>query len=143
VLVWPLLTQLPANYDTVIHCLYHVQAMTTVYQETLPESYLLLLTPGPATTSEAPLQYGLDCASHSGKPAVWVDCELVHDLSAEAVQILWYYHQLLREQNMKLVVVHACDAVKEELLSLHQGSSLCFAPTLLDAAWQSTLRQVA
>ena len=117
--------------------------MTTVYQETLPESYLLLLTPGPATAPEVTLQYGLDCACHSGKPAVWVDCELVHGLSAEAVQILWHYHLLLQNQNMKLVVVHACDAVKEELLSLHQSPSLCFAPTLLDAAWQSTLRQVA
>ena len=117
--------------------------MTIVYQETLPESYLLLLTPGPAAAPEDALEQGLCTAFLSGKVAVWVDCELVHDLSNEAVRILWDYHYRLPAQNMKLVVVHACDEVKEELLNSPMGLSLCFAPTLMDAAWQSGLQQVA
>ena len=117
--------------------------MTIVYQETLPESYLLLLTPGPAAAPEDALEQGLRSACHSGKAAVWVDCELVHDLSTEAVRILWEYHYRLQERNMKLVVVHACDEVKEELLSSQPGRSLCFVPTLMDAAWQTGMQQVA
>ena len=118
--------------------------MTIVYQETLPDSYLLLLTPGPAATApEDALEQGLRSAYRSGKAAVWVDCELVHDLSSEAVRMLWDYHYRLQEQNIKLVVVHACDEVKKELLNSRLELSLCFVPTLMDAAWQSGLQQVA
>lgn len=118
--------------------------MTIVYQETLPESFLLLLTPGPASTApEDALEQGLCSAYQSGKAAVWVDCELVHDLSSEAVRMLWDYHYRLQEQNIKLVVVHACDEVKKELLNSRLELSLCFVPTLMDAAWQSGLQQVA
>lgn len=117
--------------------------MTTVYQETLPESYLLLLTPGPATAPEEALEQGLRSACHSGKAAVWIDCELVHGLSAEAIGMLWDYHYRLEEQNMKLVVVHASEEVRQELLNSRLGPSLCFAPTLLDAAWQSGARYAA
>ena len=117
--------------------------MTIVYQETLPESYLLLLTPGPVAAPEDALEQGLRSACRSGKAAVWVDCELVHDLSNEAVCMLWDYHYRLQEQNMMLVVVHACDEVKKELLNPRLELSLCFVPTLMDAAWQSGLQQVA
>ena len=117
--------------------------MTTVLQESLPESYLLLLTPGPASAPELALAQGLHSASHSGKAAVWIDCELVHDLSAEAVRMLWDYHFRLQEQNVKLVVVHASDEVKQGLLNWQLGSGLCFVPTLFDAAWQTGVRQVA
>lgn len=117
--------------------------MTIVLQESLPESYLLLLTPGPAATPELALEHGLHSAYRSGKAAVWIDCELVHGLSAEAVRVLWDYNFRLQEQNMKLVVVHACDEVKQELLNSQVGPGLCFVPTLMDAAWQSGVRQVA
>lgn len=118
--------------------------MNTVLQESLPESYLLLLTPGSGTRlNEQALEQGLNSACHSGKPAVWIDCELVHDLSNEAVRVLWDYHYRLQEQNKKLVVVHACDEVKQELLGSQLGLSLCFVSTLMDAAWQSGVRQVA
>lgn len=117
--------------------------MTTVFQESLPESYLLLLTPGPAATPEDALEHGLLNACRSGKAAVWIDCELVHGLSAEAVRMVWEYNFRLQEQNMKLVVVHASDEVKQVLLDRRPGAKLCFVPTLFDAAWQTGVRQVA
>lgn len=117
--------------------------MTTVYHESLPESYLLLLTPGNSADPELALDHSLKCACRSGKAAVWVDCELVDGLSAEAIGILWRYHYQLQEQHMKLVMVHASDEVKQELLNWQLGPSLCFAPTLFDAAWQTGLRLIA
>ena len=117
--------------------------MTTVFQELLPESYLLLLTPGSAATPELALENGLRSACHSGKAFVWIDCELVQYLSPEAVRMLWDYHFRMQAQSVKLVVVHASDKVKQELLNWQVGSSLCFVPTLFDAAWQSGVRQMA
>lgn len=122
------------------HLLY---VMTAVLQELLPESYLLLLTPGPVMAPELALAQGLHSASRSGRAAVWIDCELVHDLSVEAVRMLWDYHFRLQEQNIQLVVVHASDVVKQELIDWQPEPSLCFVPTLFDAAWQTGVRQVA
>lgn len=113
--------------------------MTTVYHELLPQSYLLLLTPGAPKAPEYALDYSLRCASRSGKAAVWVDCELVEALSDEAVRILWDYHYRFQEQHVELVMVHASDEVKHELLNWQLGPSLCFVPTLFDAAWQTGL----
>ena len=42
-------------------------AMTSVYHELRPDSYLLLLTPGAPTSPERALDYSLTCASRSGK----------------------------------------------------------------------------
>lgn len=117
--------------------------MTTVYHELLPESYLLLLTPGPPDTREYALDNSLKSACRSGKPAVWVDCELVQDLSAEAARTLWDYHHLLQGQHKKLVVVHASEAIKQELLSWRISPGICFASTLFEAAWQSGVRLAA
>jgi hypothetical protein len=117
--------------------------MTTVYHELLPQSYLLLLTPGSPKAPEYALDYSLRCASRSGKAAVWVDCELIEDLSDEAVRILWDYHYRLQEQHMELVMVHASEEVKHELLNWQMGPGLCFVPTLFDAAWQTKLNAAA
>lgn len=117
--------------------------MTTVYHELLPESYLLLLTPGFPVDPELCLDYSLRCAYRSGKNAVWVDCELVSNLSTEAARTLWDYHHMLQQQHKQLVVVHASDEIKQDLLNWQLAPSLCFAPTLIDAAWQSGLRLVA
>ena len=108
----------------------------------LPESYLVLLMPSHAYDTHWALEQGLYCGSHSGKRAVWVDCGLVNDLPDEAVQTLWDYHYQLQEQHMKLVVVHACEDVKRELLDWKLGPSMCFAHNMFDAAWQSSLRQM-
>ncbi|WP_157781177.1 hypothetical protein [Hymenobacter sedentarius] len=117
--------------------------MTTVYHELLPESYLLLLTPGPPKDPESALDFSLGCAYRSGKPAVWVDCELVNALSTESTRALWSYHRKLQEEHKQLVVVHASDELKQNLLHWQTGPNLCFAPTLIDAAWHSGLRLVA
>ncbi|SFQ51487.1 hypothetical protein [Hymenobacter arizonensis] len=118
--------------------------MTTVYHELLPESYLLLLTPGSPNAPEYALDYSLKCACRSGKPSVWVDCELLGDfLSAEAARTLWDFHHMLQGQHRQLVVVHASDGVKQALLKWRLTPSICFASTLIDAAWQSGLRLVA
>ncbi|MBF9236524.1 hypothetical protein I2I05_03860 [Hymenobacter sp. BT683] len=117
--------------------------MTTVYHELLPDSYLLLLTPGKPADPEYALDYSLRCACRSGRPAVWVDCELVDALSTEAARTLLDYHDKLLAQHKQLVVVHASDEVKQRLLNWRYSPGICFAPTLFDAAWQSGLRMVA
>jgi hypothetical protein len=119
-------------------------AMTTVYHELLPESYLLLLTPGSPEALEYALEDSLKCACRSGKAAVWVDCEFLgNSLSKEAARTLWDYHHMLQGQHKKMVVVHASEEVKQTLLSWRLSPSICFAQTLIDAAWQSGLRLVA
>ncbi|GAB3295051.1 hypothetical protein GCM10027511_08530 [Hymenobacter humi] len=117
--------------------------MTTVYHELLPESYLLLLTPGAPAEPEYALDYSLKCACSSGKTAVWVDCELVEALSAENARTLLDYHHRLEGEHKKLVVVHASEEIQQELLHWRLVPGLCFVPTLFDAAWQSGLRMVA
>ena len=117
--------------------------MTTVYHEMLPESYLLLLTPGVPNAPEYALDFSLKCACRSGKAAVWVDCELVDAISTEAARTLWDYHRRLQQEHKQLVVVHASDEIKQGLLNWRLGFGICFAPTLIDAAWQSGLRLVA
>ena len=115
--------------------------MTTVYRELLPESYLLLLLPGPAhpTGAEPSLAWGLDCASRSGRAAVWVDCELVHDLSPAAVQLLAHYHGRLEEAQQQLLLVHCSEVLIERLQSAVGCPPFSFACTLHEAAWQSGL----
>ena len=111
--------------------------MTTVYHELLPKSYLLLLAPGPAGEPELALAHSLRCACRSGKPAVWVDCEQVHDLSRAAVAVLCHYQLQLRERHMRLVLVHASEEVQRRLQRQGLGSALRFAPTIAAAALQS------
>ena len=117
--------------------------MTTVYHESLPESYLLLLIPKASHEYGKSLKQGLRLASRSGKAAVWVDCELVQALSDEAVRVLWKYHHRLEELRIKLVVVHASEAVRQGLLNWELGPAMCFAPTLFDAAWHTRQRAAA
>ena len=113
--------------------------MTTVYHEVLPHSYLLLLTSEPTSDPRLALAYHLRHACRSGKPAVWVDCELVKCLSAAAARTLCACHARLQKQHMKLVVVHASAAVAEALCRCRDAAGLCFAPTLFDAAWHTGL----
>ena len=115
--------------------------MTTVYHEVLPCSYLLLLLPGPFfdDDTEHALQQGLQCASRSGKAAVWVDCELVAGFSPVALRTLENYHRQLQAQCIKLVLVHASDELKQAFVDTGASSDLCFAIDLCDAAWQSGL----
>lgn len=111
--------------------------MNVVYHELLPHSYLLILAPGPTHKSKADLGHWLECAQRSGKPAVWVDCSMLHSLSDEAARLLWAAHYQLQEQHVQLVLVHLADAVKRTLLSQELGPVPCIVPTLLDAAQQA------
>ena len=118
--------------------------MTSVHHELLPESYLLLLlTPKASRIYGQSLKQGLRVASRSGKAAVWVDCELVHALSNEAVRVLWKYHRRLQALHIKLVLVHASEEVQRGLLDWELGPTMCFAPTLFDAAWHTRQRVAA
>ena len=113
--------------------------MTTVYHELLPHSYLLLLTPEPTANPRLALAHHLRRACRSGKPAVWVDCELVPTLTAAAARTLCACHARLQKHHMKLVVVHASDDVADALRQCQHADGLCFAPTLFAAAWHTGL----
>jgi anti-anti-sigma regulatory factor len=108
--------------------------MTTVYQELLPESYLLILAPGGPDGAEVALADSLHCAQHSGRPAVWVDCSLLNHLSKEAAQMLCAINHELSKHHTELVLVHVPERVKNELLDQASGPPLCIVATLLDAA---------
>lgn len=111
--------------------------MTTIYHELLPESYLIILAPGPVGGLESALAYQLKCAQRSGKAAVWVDCGMLDSLSAEAAGLLWGLHHCLRAQRAELVLVHVPDLVRKVLLDQEVGPAPCIVPTLLDAARQA------
>ncbi|MBF9221133.1 STAS domain-containing protein [Hymenobacter ruricola] len=110
--------------------------MTVVYHELLPDSYLLILAPSRADEPEAALAHSLHCAQRSGKPAVWVDCGMLHSLSDEAAGLLWGAHHQLEEKHAQLVLVHVPERVKKDLLQRELGPAPCMVPTLLDAARQ-------
>ena len=105
-----------------------------VCYELLPESYLIILAPGPAGQPEAALAYRLQQAERSGKKEVWVDCSLVPTISEEAARLLWAAHLALREQCARLVLVHLSDHAKQLLLAGELGPEPRIVPTLLDAA---------
>lgn len=109
-------------------------AMTTVFHELLPDSYLVILAPGPAGPSEVALAHRLRRAGRSGKPEVWVDCGMLTELSGEAARLLWDAHYQLQEQFARLVLVHVAEPVKRVLLAQHLGPTPRMVPTLLDAA---------
>ena len=117
--------------------------MTTICHELLPDSYLLRLIPGPTPDPELVLAHSLRCACRSGKPAVWVDCELVQDLPTAAMSMLCDYHQRLQQHHMQLVLAHASEQMKQHLLTQNPGPALRFAPTITEAALQSGLRMMA
>lgn len=117
--------------------------MITAHCELLPESYLLLLMPGPPAAPGQGLAQGLRCAGRSRRPAVWVDCGLLTALPAEDVRLLWACHRRLHAAGRKLVVAHASTAVRQHLLAGRPGAGLRFAATLCDAAWYTGRRPVA
>lgn len=119
--------------------------MTTVFHELLPDSYLIILAPGPVNDSEAALAHQLRRAERSDKPEVWVDCSMLAELSDEAARLLWATHYQLQEQFARLVLVHVAEPVRKTLLAQHLGPTPRIVPTLLDAARQAptTLRAEA
>lgn len=108
--------------------------MTKVFHEILPESYLIILAPGPVGNSEAMLDFRLRRAVQSGKKEVWVDCSLLTTLSEQAARLLWAAHHTLQEQFAHLVLVHMSDKGKQQLRALELGPLPRIVPTLLDAS---------
>mgnify|MGYP004543801717 CR=1 FL=1 len=108
--------------------------MMDVYHEQLPNSYLLIARSIDQQGPEQTLERALFRASQSGKPAVWLDCSLLTDLSAEALEVLLAYQVVLHRHGQALVLSHVSPAVRTRLLSHRDGASLPLRPSLLDAA---------
>ena len=117
--------------------------MKIVYREQLPESYLLVVGPGPVGEPEEALAHWLNCARTSGKPAVWVDCGMLNTLSEEAATLLLASHYQLQQAHARLVLVHVPQRVINELLERAPGAAPCIVPTLLDAALQAPWPEAA
>ncbi|GAA4502177.1 hypothetical protein GCM10023172_25170 [Hymenobacter ginsengisoli] len=103
--------------------------MLIAYYELLPQAYLLVPAHDP-TTSELPLAWQLRCAMRSGKRAVWVDCRLLHTLSATAIRLLHACHRRLQRQQAQLVLCH----VPARLAHSAALAELYLAPTYEEAA---------
>lgn len=114
-------------YHATLCCSAYPSLMLIVHQELLADSYLLVLAPDPANPSEIELAQQLSCAVRSGKPAVWVDCRLLHTMSATAVRLLCACHFRLRQRGAQLVLCRVSAALAQVL---HQ---LCAGP---EPAWQ-------
>ena len=111
-------------------------AMLIVHHELLPEIYLLVLAPDPASPSELELAHHLSCAVRSGKPAVWVDCRLVDMLSPTAARLLWACHYRLQRRGAHLVLCRVSAALAQLLNQLCTGATpdLCLVDSLYEAA---------
>ncbi|OON69441.1 hypothetical protein [Hymenobacter sp. CRA2] len=110
-----------------------LENMLEVYREQLPDSYLLVLREIADIGAEIPLERALHRAARSNKPAVWVDCSLCQQPSAEAVDLLLAYHEALSHAGRNLVLTHVGDHARARLTD---SSALLptIVPTLLDAA---------
>ena len=108
----------------------------TVFHELFAASYLLALAPTDTVQAEAELAAHLADACRSGKPAVWVDCRLLENLSATAAWLLWSCQQRLRRRHARLVLCRVSAAVERTLRQALActGESLHIVPTLDDAA---------
>ncbi len=105
-----------------------------VHHEALPESYLLILAPDRANPSEKELAHWLGRACRSGKPAVWVDCRLLDDISSVAARLLRASNYRLHKRNVQLVLCRVSERLEEALRQTFAGPDLCVVPTLDDAA---------
>ena len=112
--------------------------MIVVYQQTLPESYVLVLAPDASPGAISKLARHLSRACCSGKPAVWVDCRLLDTVSARAARLLWACHLRLRRRHVQLVLCRVSERLERTLRETFAGpdADLCLAPTLDDAACQ-------
>ncbi|GEM_PF-1402323 len=85
--------------------------MLIVYQELLPEAYLLVLASNGAASAEAELAYHFGQAAQSGRPAVWIDCRLVDTFSPLAGRLLRRLHYCLRQRQAQLVLCRVSDGL--------------------------------
>lgn len=114
-------------------------AILIVYQALLPDAYLLVLAPDPATASELELAQHLSAAAQSGQPAVWVDCRLLATVSATAARLLAACHYRLRQRGAELVLSRVSARLARQLAH-HCTSPLpagCVVALRAEAAGQS------
>ena len=112
--------------------------MMVVYQQTLPESYVLVLAPDASPGAITELARHLSRACRSGKSAVWVDCRLLDTLSATAARLLCACHLRLRRRHVQLVLCRVSERLERTLRETFAvpNADLCLMPTLDDAAGQ-------
>jgi anti-anti-sigma regulatory factor len=106
-----------------------------ICHEILPASYLLVLASTTAGTAEAELAAHLARACRSGKPAVWIDCRLLHTLSATGAWLLWACHKRLHRRQARLVLCQVTTLVEQQLRAVLAGAgvTLQIVPTLEEA----------
>ena len=113
--------------------------MFDVYRETIPNGFLLILSPDSAGhDGEVKLTRALHRASRSDKRAVLVDCSLVEQLTEEAVDLLLAYAYLLRAQSRRLVLCHVPNAASHHFMHVDVASQPMLVSSLLDAVHEIT-----
>lgn len=103
-----------------------------VYQETLPNSCLLILTDSDSWAGLAPLARALRWALRQPQRRVWVDCSSLANLSAHALFLLRQGAERLRQRGGCLVLCHPPGSLNEPTT---EGPPLVYqvAASLLDA----------
>ena len=104
-----------------------------IYQELLPESYLLILADAPDPADEARLADALRQAGRSGRPGIWVDCSQLPHLLPSALQVLLRYYRRLRRLHIPLVLCHLSERAGQQLAHLAPEQCPPVVPSLLDA----------
>ncbi|MBD2770269.1 anti-sigma factor antagonist [Hymenobacter sp. BT664] len=89
--------------------------MLVVHHEALPEGYLLVLAPDPASPSVVELAHHLGRACGSGKPVVWVNCRLLDAVSSLTAQLLQACHHRLHQQRGQLVLCRVSEHLAQSL----------------------------
>lgn len=108
--------------------------MLTVFRESLPDRYLLIL----ASQAHAPDPYALDRALHragrSGKPAVWLDCGLLapRDVTLETCLLLRVYHAAFTRMGIRLTVAHASSELQQGLRAGGDANALSLVGWLVE-----------
>jgi hypothetical protein len=104
--------------------------MLTVFRESLPESYLLVVASRPHAGDPHALERALHRAGRSGKPAVWLDCGLLapRDVTRETCLLLRAYHEAFARMGIRLTVAHAPADLQQGLSAPGDGE----APPLVD-----------
>lgn len=103
-----------------------------VYQETLPNSCLLILTDSDGWAGLAPLARALRRVLHQPQRRVWVDCGSLTNLSAHALFLLRQGADRLHRRGGCLVLCHSPASLSEPTA---EDSPMIYrvAASLLDA----------
>ena len=86
-----------------------------VYQETLPNSCLLILTDSDSWAGLAPLARALRWALHQPQRRVWVDCSSLAHLSTHALFLLRQGAERLHQRGGGLVLCHPPASLSEPM----------------------------